>query len=456
MLRPAFSHGATFMWFLVCMAGLSVRHDNAGVTSIVRALSLDPDRYYNLLRCCHSKAIKLHKLGPLWAQIVLTLFGERIERVNGHMVFLADGKNHAKSGKKMPAVKLKHQSSDSNTKPQYIMAHSTQCVSVLAKAANTLFSVPLKMEIHEGLIFSNRDQRTLLDKLLHMIKALKINDPFYLVADAYYSNGPMIKGLLKQGNHLISRAKRDFVAYHPAPKPTGKPKRGRPQLYGKKVKLINLFHSTKAISVILSPVYGEKNVLIRVRTVDLLWKPAGGLVRFVLVDHPTRGKMVLLCTDLTLEPSEIIRLYGLRFKIELAFKQASQVIGAYGYHFWMMDMKPLSRRNGNQHLHLQSARYREAIKRKMHAYHVFLFMGVVTQGLMQYLSACHTELVWQSFGSWLRTIRKGVAPSELVVSMSLRNTLPEFLIAGRYFNSLAKFIINHQAIDKHDGLGFAA
>ena len=189
---------------------------------------------------------------------------------------------------------------------------------------------------------------------------------------------------------------------------------------------------------------------------DLLWEPAGGLVRFVLVKYPTRDKIVLLCTDLTLELNEIIRLYGLRFNIELAFKQASHVIGAYGYHFWMVDMKPLSRRNGNQHLQLQSANYREAIKRKIYAYHVVLFIVVVVQGFMQHLSACHTELVWQSFGSWLRTIRKGVAPSELVVSMSLRNTLPEFLIAGRHSNSLAKFIIGHQSIDKHDGLGFAA
>ena len=85
---------------------------------------------------------------------------------------------------------------------------------MLAKAANTLFSVPLKTVIHEGLIFSSRDQRTLLDKLLHMIKALKINDPFYLVADAYYSNGPMIKGLLKQGDHLIWREKHTNFSPH--------------------------------------------------------------------------------------------------------------------------------------------------------------------------------------------------------------------------------------------------
>ncbi len=46
------------------------------------------------------------------------------------------------------------------------------------------------------------------------------------------------------------------------------------------------------------------------------------LVRFVAVIHPTRGRCLLMCTDLTLNAADIIRLYGLRFKIEHTFKQA--------------------------------------------------------------------------------------------------------------------------------------
>jgi hypothetical protein len=51
----------------------------------------------------------------------------------------------------------------------------------------------------------------------------------------------------------------------------------------------------------LSPVYGEDKVMLRYRVCDLLWRPAGELVRFVAVIYPTRGPLLLMRTDLSLD-----------------------------------------------------------------------------------------------------------------------------------------------------------
>jgi hypothetical protein len=443
LLRPAFSRLRTFMWFATAVAGLTVRMELLGVTSIVRALNLRPGLYTKLLDHFHSSGVKLDRLSVLWAQAVLRLFPSPV-RVNGRLVLVGDGIKAPKRGKKMPAVKLLHQQSESNTKPEYIMGHSMQAVGLLVHAAKSVFSVPLAVRIHEGLVWSNRDKRTLLDKMLGLLEILAINVPFYFVADAYYAAGKMVTGLLEQGNHLVTRVKSNAVAYAPASRKKGRKTRGRPKTYGKKIKLKSLLANVNAMQQVASPVYGENNVTLRYRVHDLLWRPAGRLVRFVVVVHPTRGSCILMCTDTSLSAVDIIHLYGLRFKIECCFKQAVRQIGTFAYHFWMKDMTPLRHHNGNQYLHRKSADYRDRVKRKMRAYHAFIQAGVVAQGLLQYLALVAPKLVWDSFGSWLRTIRPGIAPSEFVVANALRQTLPEFLLAPAKSDSLAKFIAERQ------------
>lgn len=319
------------------------------------------------------------------------------------------------------------------------MGHSFQAISLLVRADKSVLAAPLTARIHEGVVFSNRDKRTLLDKMITLLNGLEFNKPHYFLADAYYGSGKIIKGVFEKGNHLVTRAKSNAVAYKEYQQPVKKG-RGRPKKYGKKISLKTLFNQKCGWKTSESPVYGEKNVSITYQVFDLLWKPAGRKVRFVVVIHPTQGRCLLMSTDVTLTGLEIIELYGLRFKIEHAFKQAIHVIGTFGYHFWMKAMKPIRRRNGNQYPHRETQEYRNKIREKIHAYHVFVFAGVVAQGLLQYLSSSYTQLVWSSFGSWIRTIRPGVAPSELVVATALRNSYPEFLLGNPENSNLQKFI----------------
>jgi len=444
LLRPACARRATFLLMCLALAGLSVRSELQGVTSFVRALWLQPLTYRRLLHLFHSPGLSLAKLSSLWIRLALGLF--RPVTLGNRSVFLADGLKVPKEGRKMPAVKKLHQESSDNSKPTFIFGHSFQAVSLLAKGAlGQPFAVPLASRIHEGLVFSNRDKRTLLDKLVALfLEIVGVSEKSaILVADAYYASRKVILPLLCEGHHLITRARINTTGWRPAPRPKER-RRGRPRIYGQKLHLRDLFRQKKSFVSAKSPVYGEEGVELAYRCVDLLWRPVGRLVRFVLVDHSLRGRIILLCSDLSLEPLEVIKLYGYRFKIELGFKQALHTLGAYAYHFWMMDMTPISRRrSGNQFLHMKSEQYRAHVRRKLAAYHRYVQLACIAQGLQQHLAVNFRARVWDHFRSWMRTMKPQLPPSEAVVAQALRVNLDHFLVAAPHDHELRKFILGH-------------
>jgi hypothetical protein len=445
-LRPACSRRATFLWLVVVLAALCLRPDLAGVTSLVRALGLSEASYYGLLHFFHSPALDLEQLTRLWQQTLQRLFRRRLVRVNGRAVVLVDGLKRPKEGKKMPGVKSLHQESRCNAKASFIMGHSLQAVAVLAHLAGVYLAVPVAARIHEGVVWNNRDRRTLLDKLGSLLVGLPWDQPVTVVADAYYAAAKFARALLHAGHHLVTRVRTNAVAYFP-PSPRKGEHPGRPATYGRKTKLREWFHYEKQFIKAPSPVYGESGVVLRYYTCDLIWRPLGRLARFVWVMHPRRGRLVLLCTDLTLPPLDIIRLYGWRFKIEVSFKQAIHTVGAYAYHFWMQDMNPIRRGDGSQHPHRQSKLYREHVRRKLAAYERHIQLGLIAQGLLQYLAVCFRRSVWFNFHSYIRTASPQKPPSEWVVSHALRHTWPQFLRDSSECLTLKKFLASKISLD---------
>ena len=116
-LRTACARTQTFFWMVICLMGFTIRTDDAGVTSFVRAMGLKQAMYDRMLDFFHSASLKLDKLTQTWASIVLSIFPSALT-INGRVVLVADGLKVPKEGRKMPGVKSLHQESQSNNKTE--------------------------------------------------------------------------------------------------------------------------------------------------------------------------------------------------------------------------------------------------------------------------------------------------------------------------------------------------
>jgi hypothetical protein len=427
---------ATFFWLITVLIGFTIKFDFLGVTSLCRGVGLLPKYYTCMLHLFNSRAVNLKILQQLWVNLVFRQFSG-IMQINGRGIIIGDGIKIGKEGKKMPGVKLLHQDSESNSKAEYIMGHSLQVIAVLAKGLSTYFAIPLIGQIHEGIKLYCGDKPTLLDKMFEMLIGVNLTAGFYFVADKYYCSGRFMKQLVAKDIHIVTMMKRGAVAYFTPTEPIEK-RRGRPRKYGAKVKLFDLFDMVTPF--IKAPMPDNNKIMIEYCVVHLLWRPVGGLVQFVLVRHPEKGLSIVMSTDLTADPLSLILIYSLRFKIEVMFKQAIHQIGAFMYRFWLKMMPPKKRGTGDQLLQLAPTKLKEGVLRKLHAYHLFIQLGLIAQGLIQYLSMYQYQTVWKCFGTWLRTIRPNTLPSEKVVSLALSRTYIEFLIDGTKQTIFKKFL----------------
>ena len=264
-LRPAFTREATFAWFVVAFAGVVMRQEVYGVSSMIRALGLDPAFYPALLHFFHSSAWTAERLYRHWETWLI--HQPVVESAAGRVVLLGDHTKQPKDGRRMPGVTTLHQDSETSSKPSFFRGHHWGCLSLLGQAHGKRFALPLWAEIHPD--DSSDSRATRLVNVAAEI-GLRWGRQLFLVLDAFFAVGPVFAAAAASHGalHILTRAKKNVVAYRhpPAPRPHRK---GRRRVYGRKLKLMKLFDARPQDFVSAEAVVYQKKETVRylIRTV---------------------------------------------------------------------------------------------------------------------------------------------------------------------------------------------
>ncbi len=418
-LRPAFTRQATFAWFVVAFAGVVTRQDVYGVSSIIRALSLAPVYYPALLHFFHSTAWTAESLYRSWEQWVATQ--AVVERVDGRLVLLGDHTKQPKDGRRMPAVTTLHQDSETSSKPSFFRGHHWGCLSLLGQVAAKRVALPLWAEIHPE---DSPDSRA--TRLVHVAAAigLRLREHLFLVLDAFFSVGPVFRAAAESNGrlHILTRSKKNVVAYRqpPPPRPS-RPRRGRPRIYGQKLKLMTLFDARPHDFLSAKALVYQQPETVRYLVLDLIWKPAKGLVRFILIETP-RGRLILMSSDLTLSALQALSLYTARVRIESLFASVKNLLGGLAYHFWSKYLAPVSRRPSRGTHPAPVSTRPDRTANTLAAIEKFMALHLIVLGTLQLLAATCADAVREHAQCWLRT-PSGSVPSDFVSRMALANLL---------------------------------
>src|SRR5206468_9051337 len=155
-----------------------------------------------------------------------------------------------------------------------------------------------------------------------------LGKPLWVVADGGYAKRDFLKPAKALGMTVVSRLRCDAALWSlPPAVPPDQRGPGRPRVYGtERISLAKRGGQRRGWTTEAFTLYGER-VTKRYKTSRATWRPAGGVIRVVLVDEPT-GWRAYFCTDPSATVADILTAIADRFGLETAFRDCKQVVGA--------------------------------------------------------------------------------------------------------------------------------
>ena len=397
-----------------------------------------------------SKAYGLSSLCSAWQRYV---FSQDVAvEIEGRCVLLGDHTHVVKDGGRMPGVVSMREHSETQRKPSYFRGQCWGGLGLVVGTLKTCFCLPLELRIHQGFVHLGQTPEpvsssriSLGERVVQMALSFSVGQdrPAWLVLDAFFPTAKVFRlarsvssiALKQPYLQLLIRAKKNYVAYFPAP-PKAPGRHGPQPRYGEKVHLWECFDHPRLFDTLECQIYGQRETVQAMR-VPLLWKPLGDWLLFIFA-ITSRGPIVLMSSDLTLTPATALELYCVRTRIEVMFDMLKNLIHAFCFRFWTQVLPRHPRRpRANRYLQAPAPQHVSTVEACWHAYETFVLCAAIAQGLLQLIALRFSATVWLHHRLYLRT-RSRTLPSEKTVKQVLAPRLTQQFVLVPQFSLLQK------------------
>jgi hypothetical protein len=151
----------------------------------------------------------------------------------------------------------------------------------------------------------------------------------WVVADGAYAKARFLRDAAATGTVVVSRLRKDAALWDvPAPVPPGQRRRGRPRIYGTRaISLAKRAGQRRGWQTETFRLYGAAQVK-RYKTFLATYRPAGGLIRVVLVQEGDGAWRAYFCTRADATVADILEAVADRAALEQVFHDVKEVQGA--------------------------------------------------------------------------------------------------------------------------------
>jgi DDE superfamily endonuclease len=252
------------------------------------------------------------KLGRQLAILLTTVFNQP------HWFLVIDDTVVFRSSNRAPDCKYHHQHGNKPNRPTFVLGQGWVTLSAVVEKGRRCWSIPLLSRLSRTT--GNSTKLRITQTLLRAVRGIFPQST--VLMDSWYMRRVLVLHLLAQGHQVIGQVRKDTALYE-QPVRTGK--RGRPRKYGGKYDVERIQRLPEHRYRLW--LYGEERT---VRYRSALTKARfleGFLVRAVWVQlenedtgEPSPPRLII-ATDTTLNPLEVIRHYEKRWSIEPMFGQ---------------------------------------------------------------------------------------------------------------------------------------